>query len=72
VSDPAYCGGCYGGDPADGAPCCNTCHDVQEAYSRKGWAINKFEDIEQVRSDCMISPDEPKVRQGGMDGQVEF
>lgn len=31
-----YCGSCY----AAGVPgqCCNTCHDVMEAYKKKGWS----------------------------------
>lgn len=34
-----FCGSCYGGEPAPGKNCCNTCEEVREAYARKGWSF---------------------------------
>lgn len=46
VQDPNYCGSCYGASPpANG--CCNTCEDVQQAYSRQGWSFSDPTGIEQ-------------------------
>ena len=45
-----YCGSCYGGTPAEGdGECCNSCDDVREAYTRKGWSFGNPGGIEQVR-----------------------
>jgi len=45
-ADPKSCGKCYGGVPPPSG-CCNTCKDVQDAYLKKGWAVENLEDIEQ-------------------------
>ncbi|KAI6114429.1 Sec1-like protein [Pisolithus sp. B1] len=43
---PDYCGSCYGGiEPPTG--CCNSCEDVRQAYSNKGWSFGNPDDIEQ-------------------------
>ncbi|VDK52753.1 unnamed protein product [Anisakis simplex] len=43
------CGSCYGA--ADG--CCNTCEEVKEAYSIRGWQID-IESVEQCKSDDWV------------------
>mmetsp|Transcript_22591 Transcript_22591/g.63418 ORF Transcript_22591/g.63418 Transcript_22591/m.63418 type:complete len:397 (+) Transcript_22591:79-1269(+) len=40
------CGSCYGAERNEG-DCCNTCEDVQKAYSRKGWSFTGFDTIAQ-------------------------
>ena len=48
--DPSYCGGCYGApSPANATKegCCNTCHEVREAYAAKSWAFGRGEGVEQ-------------------------
>ncbi|KAI8319640.1 DUF1692-domain-containing protein [Martensiomyces pterosporus] len=41
-----YCGSCYGGVPPESG-CCNTCNDVHQAYSQRGWAFTDPDSIEQ-------------------------
>ncbi|KAI9500445.1 ER-derived vesicles protein erv46 [Coemansia spiralis] len=41
-----YCGSCYGGVPPESG-CCNTCDDVHQAYTRRGWAFTDPESMEQ-------------------------
>ena len=42
----SQCGDCYGaGMPGQ---CCNTCDDVQDAYHKKGWAIQDLSRFTQV------------------------
>lgn len=42
-----YCGSCYGGvEPESG--CCNSCEDVRQAYTNKGWSFGNPDEIEQV------------------------
>ncbi|KAH9611460.1 hypothetical protein KSS87_009110 [Heliosperma pusillum] len=48
-----YCGSCYGAEETDDH-CCNTCEDVREAYTKKGWAISNPDIIDQVSSSCYI------------------
>lgn len=43
-----FCGSCYGGEPPSQTGCCNTCEEVREAYSRKGWSFSDPEHIDQV------------------------
>ena len=45
---PEYCGSCYGGEPPESG-CCNSCDDVREAYTRKGWSFGNPGGIDQVR-----------------------
>lgn len=43
-----YCGSCYGGqEPESG--CCNSCEEVRQAYTDKGWSFTNPDGIEQVR-----------------------
>ena len=49
LSDPNYCGSCYGGDHPDGRLCCNTCEEVRKGYGTKGWGAPNYDDVEQVR-----------------------
>jgi len=46
VEEGEKCGDCYGAQTAD-HPCCNTCEDVRNAYSRRGWAFHQSEKIIQ-------------------------
>ena len=39
------CGSCYGAGNA--GQCCNTCQEVTDAYSRKGWSLSQIQSIEQ-------------------------
>lgn len=42
-----YCGSCYGGvEPESG--CCNTCEEVRQAYTDKGWSFGNPDEIEQA------------------------
>ena len=40
TSDPSYCGDCYGSLPE--GSCCNTCDDLLNAYSKKGWSTRQI------------------------------
>ncbi|KAG1872436.1 Sec1 family-domain-containing protein [Suillus subalutaceus] len=41
-----YCGSCYGGqEPESG--CCNSCEEVRQAYTDKGWSFSSPDGIEQ-------------------------
>jgi endoplasmic reticulum-Golgi intermediate compartment protein 3 len=50
-----YCGSCYGAK--DG--CCNTCEELKEAYTAKGWAWKAIsgEKSEQCKRDALLSPE---------------
>jgi len=41
-----YCGSCYGGVPPESG-CCNTCEEVRQSYSDKGWSFGNPDEIEQ-------------------------
>lgn len=43
-----YCGSCYGGEPP-ASGCCNSCEEVRQAYTDKGWSFGNPDGIEQVR-----------------------
>jgi endoplasmic reticulum-Golgi intermediate compartment protein 3 len=45
---PEYCGSCFGGEPPESG-CCNSCDEVREAYTRKGWSFGNPDGIDQVR-----------------------
>ncbi|KAI5297535.1 hypothetical protein KEM55_004551, partial [Ascosphaera atra] len=50
AKDPNYCGECYGAEPpvhATKPGCCNTCEEVREAYTARGWAFGRGEGVEQ-------------------------
>jgi len=41
-----YCGSCYGGiEPESG--CCNSCEEVRQAYTTKGWSFTNPDEVEQ-------------------------
>lgn len=44
-----YCGPCYGAKPDD--ECCNTCEEVRDAYSAKGWSIDDLDAIAQCKEE---------------------
>lgn len=49
---PDYCGDCYGAPaPSTSAKkgCCQTCHDVQEAYASVGWAFGDGSTMAQCK-----------------------
>lgn len=52
-----YCGPCYGAN-IDGVanPCCNTCEEVQRAYTDMGWSADadSFEQVFVSSSSQMI------------------
>lgn len=52
---PDYCGSCYGGEPPENG-CCNSCDDVRESYTRKGWSFGNPGGIQQVRESLSLSP----------------
>lgn len=43
-----YCGSCYGGQPPESG-CCNSCEEVRQSYTDKGWSFGNPDGIEQVR-----------------------
>lgn len=43
------CGDCYGAGDEVGQ-CCNSCDDVIQAYTKKGWALLDYSKFEQVRA----------------------
>lgn len=43
------CGSCYGAIEG----CCNTCNEVKQAYSLRGWTLD-VENVEQCRSDSWV------------------
>ena len=52
---PEYCGSCFGGEPPESG-CCNTCDEVREAYTRKGWSFGNPGGIDQVRISLFYFP----------------
>lgn len=77
--DPNYCGSCYGGTPAesgsvgsqldirrdtDPRSCCNTCDEVKEAYTRKGWSFSNPNGIEQCVNEGWVD----KMKDQNMEG----
>lgn len=49
VHPPDYCGPCYGAKGE--GECCNTCDDVRNAYSQKGWQIDNLDAITQCKEE---------------------
>ncbi|KJA16499.1 hypothetical protein HYPSUDRAFT_147686 [Hypholoma sublateritium FD-334 SS-4] len=48
--DSNYCGSCYGGlEPENG--CCNTCEEVRQAYTNRGWSFADPDAIEQCKNE---------------------
>ena len=54
LSDPKYCGSCYGAELGPG-DCCNTCQKVKESYNRRGWAFATFKAIEQCHDELAFN-----------------
>ena len=46
--DPYRCESCYGAENIR-RKCCNTCDEVRQAYSEKGWGLNNLQDIVQCK-----------------------
>jgi len=42
-----YCGSCYGGLTTSENGCCNTCDEVRQAYTHRGWSFHSPESITQ-------------------------
>ncbi len=59
-----YCGDCYGGEPAEGSRCCNTCDEVRDAYVRKGWSFGNPDGIEQ----CVAEHWSEKIKEQNKEG----
>lgn len=51
VSQPDYCGSCYGA--GDEGECCNTCEDVRNAYRKKGWSFEQAMASEEGIAQCV-------------------
>jgi len=58
-----YCGSCYGGTEPEGG-CCNTCEDVRQAYTNKGWSFTNPDDIEQ----CVLEGWSEKLKDQAEEG----
>jgi len=48
-----YCGSCYGAQTEE-RPCCDTCQDIRDAYSRKGWVIRDLSQFDQCHDEEYI------------------
>ncbi|KAB1206909.1 Endoplasmic reticulum-Golgi intermediate compartment protein 3 [Morella rubra] len=48
-----YCGSCYGAEMSDDH-CCNSCEEVREAYTKKGWALTNMDLIDQCEREGFI------------------
>lgn len=70
-----YCGSCYGGiEPESG--CCNSCEEVRQAYTNKGWSFGSPDDIEQagrisVVSFCVLTVRYAPVRSRRVVGETQ-
>ncbi|AET39830.1 retrograde cargo receptor ERV46 Ecym_5030 [Eremothecium cymbalariae DBVPG len=70
--DPNYCGSCYGSksqDNNDALPkeqkvCCQTCEEVREAYSEKGWAFFDGQKIEQCIREGYVEKINSQLHEG--------
>eukprot|EP00002_Diphylleia_rotans_P005152 TRINITY_DN1426_c0_g1_i1.p1 TRINITY_DN1426_c0_g1~~TRINITY_DN1426_c0_g1_i1.p1 ORF type:complete len:373 (+),score=80.16 TRINITY_DN1426_c0_g1_i1:46-1164(+) len=71
VTDPNYCGSCYGAEP-DAESCCNTCADVRNAYRKKGWAFVNSQLMEQCVAENFVRSLESQAGEGcNIFGQLE-
>ncbi|XP_054164567.1 endoplasmic reticulum-Golgi intermediate compartment protein 3-like [Oppia nitens] len=52
--DPNRCESCYGAESGR-RKCCNTCDEVRQAYSEKGWGLNNMDDIMQCKREGIKS-----------------
>lgn len=59
-----YCGNCYGGTPSTENGCCNTCDEVREAYSRKGWSFPNPDGVEQCRAEHWTETVQSQAEEG--------
>ncbi|KAI9224497.1 endoplasmic reticulum-golgi intermediate compartment protein 3 [Blastocladiella britannica] len=66
TTDPSkpYCGGCYGATALAANGCCNTCKDIEDAYSRMGWSFRGAETMEQ----CIAEGYAEKLKQQDREG----
>lgn len=48
-----YCGSCYGAEMSD-HDCCNSCEEVREAYTRKGWGITNPDLVDQCKREGFL------------------
>ncbi|KAG0470114.1 hypothetical protein HPP92_016814, partial [Vanilla planifolia] len=48
-----YCGSCYGAEVSDDH-CCNSCEEVREAYSKKGWGMSNPDLIDQCKREGFL------------------
>ena len=61
--NPNRCESCYGAESAD-RKCCNSCTDVRDAYTEKGWALKDFNSIEQCRREGVKTPSTAMTEEG--------
>lgn len=59
----AYCGSCYGGVPPPSG-CCNSCKDVELAYSKKGWSFAGADKMEQCIRDGYLDKLKSQAQEG--------
>ncbi|XP_051138892.1 uncharacterized protein LOC127256758 [Andrographis paniculata] len=58
-----YCGSCYGAEQSDD-DCCNSCHDVREAYRTKGWWLANPNMIDQCVREGFVQKLKEEVGEG--------
>lgn len=51
--DEAYCGSCFGAETTDDQ-CCNTCEEVRNAYSQRGWGMTNPDLIDQCKREGYV------------------
>lgn len=61
--NPGRCESCYGAESGS-RKCCNTCNDVRDAYTEKGWALKDFDTIEQCRREGVKTPVSAMTEEG--------
>eukprot|EP00842_Homolaphlyctis_polyrhiza_P002309 jgi/Hompol1/3079/HPOL_001554-RA len=72
VADPKYCGSCYGATPPNQNGCCNTCEDVQKAYTLSGWSFADPDSMEQcVREGWSKMVEEQSHESCNVHGHIE-
>jgi len=75
------CGSCYGGKPPESG-CCQTCDEVRQAYTDRGWSFTNPDNIEQCQEEgwteqlkeqsgegCRVSG---RVRVNKVTGKLQF
>lgn len=48
-----YCGSCFGAETSDD-DCCNSCEEVREAYSKRGWGMTNPDLIDQCKREGFV------------------